>query len=67
MTRHEKLAAWTFTGAAVVNVVANYLLIPRYGAQGAAAATAASVALVGLGMWIFARRHFPGHAGSEVR
>lgn len=56
MTRHERAAAWIFSGAAIVNVVANYLLIPPFGALGAAVATAGSVALVAIGLWFFSRR-----------
>lgn len=63
MTRHERTAAWVFTVAAVVNVLANYLLIPRFGTLGAAIAAAGSVAMVGLGCWAFARRLFPRRAG----
>jgi O-antigen/teichoic acid export membrane protein len=63
MTRHENLAAWIFTAAAVANVLANYWLIPGFGMSGAAMATAASVSLVSLGLWCFARHHFPKRAG----
>lgn len=56
MTRHERLAAWTFTAAALTNLLANYLLIPALGLSGAAWATAGSVSLVSLGLGFFARR-----------
>ena len=56
----------TFSVAALVNVVANYLLIPPFGASGTAAATAGSVALVGIGLWFFSRRHFPRRMSADV-
>lgn len=62
MTKHERLAAWTFTVAAITNVLANYALIPRYGTLGAAFSTAGSVSLVGIGLWSFARFHFPARS-----
>lgn len=40
MTGHQMETAKIWTLAAVLNVVLNYLLIPRYGIEGAAAATA---------------------------
>jgi O-antigen/teichoic acid export membrane protein len=66
MTRHERLAAGVFTGAAIVNLVTNYLLISRFGMLGAAIATAVGVSLVGMGMWCFVRHHFVKRAVNEV-
>jgi O-antigen/teichoic acid export membrane protein len=65
MTRHERLAAWIFTVAAVANVVANCLLIPGHGVLGAACATAGSMVLLGIGFSFSARRLF-FRAASEV-
>lgn len=62
MTKHERLAAWAFTAAAIANVLGNYVLIPRYSSLGAAIATAASVSLLGIGLWFFARSHFPARS-----
>ena len=51
---------WVITGAAAaLNVVLNLLLIPRYGMEGAAAATVASYALMFVGMAWWARRVYP--------
>ncbi len=44
----SKLAAFNTTAAAVVNLVFNLLLIPRYGAFGAAIATTASFVVLGV-------------------
>ena len=45
MTGHEKRVAATVSAAAGCNVILNFLLIPRFGIEGAAAATAISVIL----------------------
>ena len=45
MTGQQKSLAWALAVAALVNVVANALLIPRHGGAGAATATAISVVL----------------------
>jgi O-antigen/teichoic acid export membrane protein len=66
MTKHEWLAASIFTIAALANVMANYLLIPKYGASGAACATAGSLALLGFGFWTCARRLFFRPFAGEV-
>lgn len=51
MTNGERFNAWVLSGAAVLNVALNLLLIPTFGATGAATATATSVALQGVAMW----------------
>jgi O-antigen/teichoic acid export membrane protein len=48
MTGREQPFAWATAGAAVLNVIGNFLLIPLYGAVGSATATAASVAILNL-------------------
>jgi O-antigen/teichoic acid export membrane protein len=51
---------WVVTGAAaIVNVVLNLLLIPRYGMMGAAAATIAAYATMFAGMTWWAQRIYP--------
>ena len=45
MTGHEKRVAATVSAAAGCNVILNFLLIPRFGIEGAAAATAISLIL----------------------
>jgi O-antigen/teichoic acid export membrane protein len=51
MTNGERFNAWVLSGAAVLNVALNLLLIPTLGATGAATATATSVGLQGVVMW----------------
>ncbi|MGE5691037.1 MAG: lipopolysaccharide biosynthesis protein [Pseudomonadota bacterium] len=51
---------WVVTGAAaVLNVALNLALIPRYGMEGAAAATVAAYALMFVGMAWWGRRVYP--------
>ena len=51
---------WVITGAAaVLNVALNLALVPRYGMEGAAAATVAAYALLFVGMAWWARRVYP--------
>lgn len=45
--------------AALINLALNVLLIPRYGAHGAAWATALSYGLMPVAMWLSARRIYP--------
>lgn len=56
MSGFEKVNLTVLAGSAMLNVVLNYLLIPAYGASGAALASA--IALIGQGwvMWAVARR-----------
>ena len=67
MTGHEKITTKFTAIAAVANVIANLLLIPRFGIYGAAVATASTVFLWKLGLAIVAERQtgirttiFPG-------
>lgn len=55
MTGHERAAAVLVAVFAVVNVVACAAVIPHYGADGAAAATAASVCAWNLAMAVYIR------------
>jgi O-antigen/teichoic acid export membrane protein len=51
---------WVVTGAgAVVNVVLNIVLVPRYGMVGAAIATAAAFVVLFVGMTLYAQRVYP--------
>ncbi len=45
MTGHERDVMWTGAGAALVNVTLNAVLIPSFGAEGAATATAVSLSV----------------------
>lgn len=56
MTRHESSAALCTAAAAISNVCLNLVLVPRFGAQGAAASTACAVAIQNLGMLFVVRR-----------
>jgi len=40
MTKHQKEAAWIVSISAIMNITLNYLLIPQFGLEGAAIATA---------------------------
>jgi len=57
MTNYERAAAASFTCAAVINVVANFVLIPLWGTTGAAVATALSVTFVSLAFSLLVRRN----------
>ena len=56
LTGHQKLNAWVLALSAVLNVILNTLLIPRFGIAGAAAATAVSMAFWNVGLWLLGRR-----------
>lgn len=56
MTGHERLAMRGLLAAALVNVALNLFLIPGYGIQGAAMATAFSTALWNVVLWYGVRR-----------
>ena len=43
MTGHQDRVAWTYGWAAVLNIILNYVLIPRFGITGAGIATAMSM------------------------
>jgi O-antigen/teichoic acid export membrane protein len=53
------LALWVYTPSAVVNIVMNLLLIPRYGMFGAAWAGFTCQALAVVTGWVITRRIFP--------
>jgi O-antigen/teichoic acid export membrane protein len=57
MTGHERQAARIVGASVVLNIVLNYLLIPIYGAVGAAAATAVAVAAWNFTMIVFVRKN----------
>lgn len=57
MTGHEKRVAAAVGGSAVGNVILNLALIPRFGIEGAAIATAVSLILWNLVMVTWAVRH----------
>jgi len=57
MTGHEREAARIVGGSVVLNVALNYLLIPHYGAVGAAAATALAFAVWNVIMIVYVRRN----------
>ncbi len=50
---------WLMAGIATVNIMLNLLLIPRFGAQGAAAATATAFGFFLIGSFITAQRVYP--------
>jgi O-antigen/teichoic acid export membrane protein len=81
MTKHERAAAVTFTVAAAINIVGHLLLIPLWGVNGAAAATAFSLVFVSvtfavltywrlgiqpLGFWSSARGRIDNPIGSRA-
>ena len=56
MSRHERLVGFGMAVSVVCNIVLNYLLIPLYGVNGAAIATAVSVGVWNVLLVIFAKR-----------
>ena len=56
MTGHESIANRIFTASAVLNVILNFALIPRFGIVGAAVATSISLIAWNLGLWVVVRR-----------
>lgn len=71
MTGHQKATAWAYGAAALCNIALNILLIPRFGLEGAAIATSASVTLTSIGLCVIVKRRlgissFVG-AGSVAR
>ncbi len=56
VTKHAHLAARSAVIAAVVNVVLNLVLIPLYGATGAAIATSIALVVMQTQQWLIARR-----------
>lgn len=55
MTRYEKEALYILATSLVVNVILNWVLIPIYGMEGAAAATGITTILWNLAMYVFIR------------
>jgi O-antigen/teichoic acid export membrane protein len=55
-TGHQDSVAWIFGGSAVMNIVLNAILIPRFGIVGAASATAISTAVYNVWFFVLARR-----------
>ncbi len=56
MTGSERLNAWVLGSTAALNIIFNLCLIPIWGAEGAALASAIAVSLQGGAMWWLARR-----------
>lgn len=56
MTDNQNVAARIFTGCALLNIILNYLLIPRYGMEGAAISTACTIALLNILLLITVRK-----------
>lgn len=56
MTGHESIANRIFTASAVLNVILNFALIPRFGIVGAAVATSISLIAWNLGLWVVVRQ-----------
>ena len=56
MSRQERFVGIGMSASVVCNIILNYLLIPRYGVNGAAIATAVSVGVWNLLMVVFAKR-----------
>lgn len=54
----EKLTFKTMALAAVVNIILNAILIPLYGAFGAAVATAASIVVRNIMLWVIVYKYF---------
>ena len=57
MTGHEKIAAYTLAGAAVINILLNAVFIPKWGMNGAALASAASLIMWNIVLMFFVKRN----------
>ena len=55
MSGRERVAASISAGAAVLNLILNYVLIPVYGIEGAAIATSVSLAVSNLILFAYVR------------
>lgn len=53
MTKHQKEAAWIVSICAAINIALNYLLIPQFGLEGAAIATALTMVIRNVCMVVF--------------
>jgi O-antigen/teichoic acid export membrane protein len=56
MTGHEKVMRNIVAASAALNLLANFLLVPRYGALGAATSTALSLAFMNIVSWFMVRK-----------
>jgi O-antigen/teichoic acid export membrane protein len=56
MTGNQNMAAAAYGGAALINLVLNLVLVPRLGLEGAAIATAVSLAFASIWLFFAARR-----------
>jgi O-antigen/teichoic acid export membrane protein len=56
MIGHERVVTKVFTACALLNVLLNTLLIPRWGIEGAAAATSISLVLWNSGLYIYTKK-----------
>ncbi len=56
MTNNQNVTACAYGGAAVLNIALNLILIPHYGLEGAAAATAVSLIFASIWLFIAVRR-----------
>lgn len=63
MTTYQKEAAWIVTACAVLNIFLNLVLIPSYGINGAAFATAFTFTLWNLVLYFFVRARLGIHPG----
>lgn len=57
MTGQQGRCAAIYVGTVIIDIILNMLLIPRYGIEGAAVATAISFALMAIMLFIAIRRH----------
>ena len=55
VTGHQDENAWVLAWSALLNVILNVLLIPRFGIVGAATATAVTMAFWNVWLWLLAR------------
>lgn len=56
MTGHQREAAWVTFGSTVLNISLNAILIPRFGIEGAATATAFTTALMNIVMFGYVQK-----------
>lgn len=56
MTGHEKLMRNNVAASAALNLIGNLVLVPSYGATGAAASTAFSLAVMNVISWVMVRK-----------
>lgn len=66
MSRQERFVGIGMSVSVICNILLNYLLIPRYGINGAAIATAVSVGIWNLLMVVFAKRILGVNAGAVL-